>query len=97
VRGALNGAGQFPVYEQTRWVEIQGYNERDWADMVEFWMQCNLHLCQMLDRLPGEALNNPCNIGKENPVTLEFVIVDYLRHLNMHLEQILGTLPESHG
>ena len=51
--------------------------------------KCHLHLCETLERLPEEALNNPVNFGKENPVTLEFVIVDYLRHLQMHLAQIL--------
>jgi hypothetical protein len=91
VRGALNMAEHFPPYNQNSWVEIQGYNERKWGDLIELWAQCNFHLCQMLDRLPEEALNNPCNIGKETPVTLGFVMEDYLRHLNMHLGQILET------
>jgi hypothetical protein len=55
------------------------------------WAHSNLHLCRMLDRLPAEALSNPCNIGKEAPVTLSFVVEDYLRHLAMHLGQILET------
>ena len=91
VRGALNAAANFPPYEQNRWVEVQGYNERDWEELVEMWALSNLHLCRMLDRLPAEALNNPCNIGKEAPVALGFVVDDYLRHLNMHLSQILET------
>ncbi len=92
VRGALNVAEHFPPYDQNRWVEMQGYNERQWGDLIELWAQCNFHLCWALDRLPEEALNNPCNIGKETPVTLGFVIEDYLRHLNLHLGQILKTL-----
>jgi hypothetical protein len=91
VRGALNAAANFPPYEQNRWVEVQGYNERDWKELVKLWAQCNLHLCRMLDRLPEAALSNPCNIGKEAPVALGFVVEDYLRHLNMHLSQILET------
>jgi len=92
VRGALNVAENFPPYNQNRWVEIQGYNEMNWADLVEFWAQCNFHLCRVLDRLPEEALNNPCNIGKDKPVTLGFVIEDYLRHLKLHVGQILELL-----
>ena len=38
--------------------------------------------------LPEDVLINPVNIGKENPVTLEFVITDYLRHLNHHVKQL---------
>jgi DinB superfamily len=90
VRGALNAAENFPPYNQNRWVEIQGYNEMNWADLVDFWTQCNFHLCRMLDRLPEEALNNPCNIGKDQPVTLGFVIEDYLRHLKLHIEQVFA-------
>jgi hypothetical protein len=90
VRGALNAARDFPPYNQNQWVAIQGYNEGPWADLVELWTQVNLHLCRIIDRIPEEALDNPCNIGKETPVTLGFVIQDYLRHLNMHLEQLIG-------
>jgi hypothetical protein len=89
VRGAMDAAENFPPYDQNRWVEIQGYNERDWGNLIEFWVQCNDHLCQVLDRLPEKALNNHCIIGKDNPVTLGFVIEDYLRHLKLHLGQIL--------
>jgi len=96
VRGALNVAEHFPPYDQNRWVEVQGYNEGQWEELIDVWVQCNLHLCRMLERLPEEALNNPCNIGKEAPVTLGFVIDDYLRHLNLHLGQILET-PASNG
>ena len=90
VRGALNEAGDFPPYDQNRWVAIQGYNAGRWEDLVDLWAQVNLHLCRILERMPEAALDNACNIGKETPVALGFMIQDYLRHLNMHLEQILG-------
>ncbi len=90
VRGALNMAKNFPPYDQNRWVAIQGYNEGHWEDLVDLWAQVNLHLCRIIERIPEEALDNPCNIGKEIPVALGFVFQDYLRHLNLHLEQILA-------
>ncbi len=89
VRGAQNIAGNFPVYNQDRWVEIQHYNEMNWSDLVEHFYQYNLHISKLIDALPGNVLDNPCNIGKENPVTLKFVIEDYLRHLKHHIEKIL--------
>ncbi len=93
VRGAQNAARDFPPYNQVRWVEVQCYNEMDWVDLVELFVQYNLHLCRVIDVLPQEVLNNPCNIGKETPVTLEFVITDYLRHLGHHLDGILKPPP----
>jgi hypothetical protein len=92
VRGAQNVAQDFPAYNQNRWVEVQCYNEMNWSDLVDIFSQYNLHLCRVIDFLPQGVLKNPCNIGKEKPVALEFVIEDYLRHLKHHVEQILGPL-----
>jgi hypothetical protein len=89
VRGAQNIAGNFPDYSQDSWVEIQHYNDMNWPDLVEHFYQYNLHISRLIEALQGNVLNNPCNIGKENPVTLKFVIEDYLRHLKHHIEQIL--------
>ena len=89
VRGAYNVASDFPAYDQVQWVNIQCYNELNWPQLVELFTSYNLHLCRILDSLPGEVLNNPCNIGKENPVPLQFVIKDYLRHMKHHIARIL--------
>jgi hypothetical protein len=89
VRAGYNAAADFPPYSQNEWVRIQKYNESEWTDLIAFWSAYNLHLCHIIDRLPEEALSSPCNIGKEEPVTLEFVIKDYLRHLRHHMNVIL--------
>ena len=89
VRGAQNAAIDFPVYKQDPWVEVQHYNEMNWSNLVELFYQYNYHLSRIIDFIPAESLNNLCNIGKESPVTLKFVIEDYLRHLNHHIEKIL--------
>ncbi len=89
VRGAQDAAADFPTYDQTSWVEVQCYNAMDWIELVNLFVQYNYYLCRVLDAIPQEALSNPCNIGKETPATLEFVIEDYLRHLKLHIEQIL--------
>lgn len=93
VRGAQNAARDFPTYNQDRWVEVQCYNEMDWLDLVDLFFRYNLHLCRVIDFLPREVLDNPCNVGKKNPVTLKFVIEDYLKHLRHHVEDILEPAP----
>lgn len=90
VRGAQDAAQDFPTYNQTKWVEVQCFNEMDWLDLVGLFEQYNYHLCRVIDVLPPNVLSNPCNIGKDAPATLGFVIEDYLRHLRLHIEQILG-------
>lgn len=89
VRGALNMAMAFPPYQQDPWVAASHYQEMEWQELVEFFVQYNLHLSRLIVQLPERVLDNPCNIGKESPVTLRFVITDYLRHWQHHLEQVL--------
>ncbi len=89
VRGAYNAAADFPPYDGIRWVEVQRYQEAAWSDLVQEFLLANRQLCRAIECLPPEALGNPCNIGKEAPVTVEFVVTDYLRHLRLHLGDIL--------
>jgi hypothetical protein len=89
VRTAMNMGGNFPPYQQEQWVIIQGYNQRDWYTMIDLWIQVNLHLCSVVEILPEKVLGNLCNIGKGQPITLEALLTDYLRHTKMHLEDIL--------
>lgn len=90
VRAAQNSALDFPPYNQNRWVEVQKYNEMEWNNLVEFFTLFNFHLCRVINSIPAEAFNNLCNIGKENPVTLSFIVEDYLRHLKHHIDKILN-------
>lgn len=90
VRASCNAAAAFPPYNQNDWVRIQQYHESEWSELVILWSAYNRHLSDVIERIPAESLSAPCNIGKEEPVQLEFVIRDYLRHLRHHLNQILG-------
>jgi hypothetical protein len=89
VRASCHSAATFPPYNQDDWVRIQRYNESEWATLVALWSAYNRHLSDVIERIPADALFSPCNIGKEEPVPLEFVIRDYLRHLRHHLNKIL--------
>jgi hypothetical protein len=49
----------------------------------------NRHLSDVIERLPETASSASCNIGQAEPVPLEFVVKDYLRHVRHHLNDIL--------
>jgi len=91
VRACYGAANIFPPYDQNEWVRWGHYQELDYAELVGLWIAYNRHLSNLIERLPAAALSAPCNIGKEEPVPLEFVIKDYLHHLQHHLNQILGS------
>jgi hypothetical protein len=66
---------------------------------VDLWRLYNRHLARVIRRVPGSALATPCTIGGGEPVTLGFVIEDYVTHMRHHLAQIrevLGTHAAHH-
>jgi hypothetical protein len=59
-----------------------------WATLLQWWEVEHEILAAAVDRLPGERLDAVCIIGEDAPVTLRFVIEDYIRHQRWHLEQL---------
>jgi hypothetical protein len=88
VRAQLGAELVFPGYEQDAWVDVQGYSEKPFAELVALWDAMNRHVAHVVARIPAARLATPCRIGGDAPVTLEFVARDYVRHLRHHLDQI---------
>ncbi len=89
VRAQLSAELKLPAYEQDAWVKTQEYQNEAWDNLVQLWKSYNAHLLHLVSAIPDTALHNYCFIGSNEPVTLEFLIEDYLRHVKHHLEQIL--------
>jgi hypothetical protein len=90
VRAELEGALTFPGYTQDGWNRAQQYQSESWANLVRLWASYNRHLAHVIAAIPADARPNKCVIGSGAPVTLEFLVGDYVVHLEHHLEQILG-------
>jgi hypothetical protein len=88
VRAQQSDALTFPGYDQNHWVSSQAYHDADWPHLVALWRHFNLHLADVISRIPPSKYSTPCAIGGSDPVTLEFVIVDYLNHVKHHMAQI---------
>jgi hypothetical protein len=76
-------------YQQEQWVSAQHYAGEQWNDLVKLWLLLNRHLVHIIRRVPSDCLPHTISIAGRDPVTLQFVIDDYLRHLEHHLGQIL--------
>jgi hypothetical protein len=90
VRSQLESPLRFPGYAQEEWVKTQNYQEESWGYLVACWAGYNRHLLHVIAQIPAEKLNHQCVIGESNPVTLEFLVKDYVGHLEQHLTQITG-------
>ncbi len=76
-------------YAQNDWVEVQQYNRAAWSDLLALWKHYNQHLLHVIAQIPAEKLANTLRVGDGEPVTLRFLVEDYVRHLQNHLRQIL--------
>jgi hypothetical protein len=80
----------WPGYEQGAWVAANRYRLRPWGELVELWAALNRHVAAVIEGVPLERLPTRCAIGGGEPVTLGWLMTDYLRHLRHHLAQIVG-------
>jgi hypothetical protein len=88
VRAALQGALEFPGYDQDGLVRVQAIQEARWPVLVALWVSYNRFLAHVIAHLPADKLEAPCRIGSGQPVTLRFLVEDYVAHLLHHLRQI---------
>jgi hypothetical protein len=78
----------FLPYEQMTWVNIQNYNSRTWKELLTLWKSYNFHIAHVVENMPAGCLQVMCTIGLGEPVTIGYVVVDYLGHIQHHLRQI---------
>jgi hypothetical protein len=82
----------FPCYashgNNDRWIAIQNYQEEDWHDLVQLWKYSNLHFVHVTRNINPGKLANVWISGSNQEVSLKAMVIDYLRHLNLHLDEI---------
>jgi hypothetical protein len=76
------------TYEQDNWVSFQKFADEPVENIIGLWTSYNKHLAYLISFMPEEKLKNLCDIKLDKPVTLEWIITDYVRHLKHHLGQI---------
>lgn len=84
----------FPDYQNDNksWVRIQQYNDQTWESLLNLWRLFNLHLSTIVRGVNNECLQNIWVIDEDTVITLSDLMVDYPKHINMHLEQIRQNL-----
>ena len=88
VRAALEPEFEGPTYDQDGWIAVHRYREIPWTELVEVWRAHNRILVPLIAGIPGSALAKPCTIGGAEPVSLGFLIDDYVLHMRHHLDQV---------
>lgn len=101
VRAQFNGDLVFPGYEQDGWVSVQKYSEESWPELIQLWSSYNSHLLHVFSAIPETTRTKSRDrhnldeiafelVPKDQPATLEYLIRDYVDHLQHHLNQIFA-------
>ena len=101
VRAQLQDDLMFSGYDQVGWVDVQKYQDAPWPELVALWRAFNLHLARIMAAVPEtvrlrehrrHTLDEIAwkTVPAGEPATLEYLMQDYVDHLNHHLRQILG-------
>lgn len=88
VRASIDGKYTGPGYEQDVWVDAHGYADTDWKTLLRWWQVEHEILKAVVARIPADRLETSCTVADNAPVTLRFLIEDYIAHQRHHLQQI---------
>jgi hypothetical protein len=82
----------FPNYasygNNDRWIAIQNYQTEEWHNLVKLWKYSMLHLCHVIQNVNDDKLNNEWVSGPGKKITLKTMIIDFPKHLKLHLHEI---------
>ena len=82
----------FPNYatfgNNDRWIAIQDYQNEDWMNLIQLWKYSLLHLSHVIRNVDETKLGNEWIAGPGETATLEEMINDFTRHLELHLSEI---------
>ena len=77
------------AYDQNQWNACNYYQDIDRKQIIDFWTIYNKQLLELFRRIPAEHLQRTCMI-KGQMLTLDFLINDYVAHLEHHLRQVVS-------
>lgn len=84
------GDYQGPTYDQKPWVAIHGYAEQSWDTLLRWFHVEHEILAAVVDHISADRFETRCVVAGEAPVTLRFLIEDYIAHQLWHMDQLTG-------
>ncbi len=81
----------FIVYDQDKWVSIMGYQQWDYSQLIGLWYLQNKQICRILENTMEEMAQRNCQTQQLH--TIEWLAIDYIKHLRHHVHQVLELEP----
>jgi hypothetical protein len=82
----------FPDYanlgNNDKWIAIQNYQEENWENLLQLLKYYNIHFVHVIANVNPAKLNNEWTSALQKKVSLNTMVIDYLRHFKLHLSEI---------
>lgn len=88
IRGQTEDSPQI-YYEQDEWVSVQAYQSYKDESLIILWESLNRHFVHIASHIPEKNLLRTCVMKNGQPVSLAFLVEDYLVHLQHHIKQLM--------
>ena len=75
---------------QNELVIANNYQNADLAELLDFWKAINHRIEKVMAKQTAESLGSEILINGTQIETLEFLMKDYVKHLEHHLSQIFS-------
>jgi len=89
----------FPDYanlgNNDRWIAIQNYQNENWDHLIQLWKYSNLHIVHVFGNMSADKLDNVWINALNETISLKTMIINYLRHFKLHLNEISELINES--
>jgi len=82
----------FPDYanygNNDKWISIQSYQTENWINLIQLWKYSNFHIAHVIEHVDHSKLDNEWITALGDKVSLKEMIVNYLPHLYLHIDEI---------
>jgi hypothetical protein len=90
VRMQIENAIPLQQYQQQEWVQVQRYHSLAWTEIVKLWQVYNSHLLHIMKQVDESKLGHTGTFPESETKSLQFILDDYVDHIDHHLKSILG-------
>jgi DinB superfamily len=88
VRAQVEEQPALANYDGDQWVALHNYQAMAWSEIIECWRVMNLQLIRAAGSISPRDADRKLTLGGGNPITLGFLVDDYVDHLLHHLRHI---------
>lgn len=81
------------AYDNQTWQSGNHYQDMSVEHLVTFWIAYNRYFLELIKLIPAEKLTRMVKTGEQgdnNLMNIEFLIKDYIDHMEHHLKQVIG-------